>query len=88
MATASGRTNLTLSEKIRLNASAFNLDQLIKLLLMQEDNGQGEICDKIDDGLFRVQSHVRYDMPPTDITGIASITKKATLMACRLIVYC
>lgn len=77
MATVSGRTNLTLSEKIRLNASAFNLDQLIKLLLMQEDNGQGEICDKIDDGLFRVQSHIRYDMPPTDISGIASITKKS-----------
>lgn len=74
MASLSRRSNATVIDDIEKNVTAFNLDQLIKLLLAEDDVRTEEICDRIDH-LFVVSSHVRYDLPPSIISGLKKVER-------------
>lgn len=67
MATNSRRSDTVVADEIRNNVTAFDLDQLIKLLLSDDEQNSQDICDRID-RLFSVSSHVRYDLPPKAIS--------------------
>lgn len=72
MASISRRSNTTVIEDIDKDSTAYNLDQLIKLLLSDDETNADDVCDRIDQ-LFVMSSHVRYDLPPCDISGLKKI---------------
>ncbi len=74
MATSGWSANTAVSDRIRLPASKYNYNQLIKLLLSDVNNGK-DLCDQLDDA-FYFQSDIRYSQPDTRVSSYRPFTDR------------